>query len=162
MATFEFTFSEDHLIEATRRRRRCQRLGGRLPYILLVAALSIMVAISLGAGDRWFAAVVAACGAVILLTVRRVGEHFARRAFRKLPFHNERVVTSLSPEGFSSRSASGKVQCPWSSFTATHRFADGWVLEQGAVMYWLPVAALTEGTPAEVDDLLRQLDGKSR
>ena len=157
MATFEFVFSEDFLIEAFRRHRQTKatvRYGRILKLFLGACLVGVMVFLAVAAKTLLGASIVLAVLAALIFSPY-LDEILIRRRFRKSPYWNDKLTVTLSAEGISSRGSKGGTQLTWDAITSGRKFDDGFLLFQGpGVSNWLPAKAMTEGTIREVEDLV--------
>lgn len=155
MPTFQFTFSEDHLIQAHRRMQQSRRLRQWIVAVPLFVGAGLMAALTAHAGGI-YVAIAIVLGAILLLPLLRViTEGSIRRNFRKSPFYNDSITAVLTAEGLHSVGQQGSTDLPWSSVTRIRRFPDGWLLFHGPGFgHWFPATTLTEGTVADVESLL--------
>lgn len=157
MPVFEITFSEPFLIEMVRR-YRCSRALARYATLLkgglglcLIALILVCVL-----AKTYIGASVISVFLALLLFSRRFDEFIIARRFRKSPYRDERIRIQLSADGFTATGTKSNAQLSWAVFTKALRFDDGFLLFQGpGVFNWLPVRAITEGTAAGAEELIR-------
>jgi hypothetical protein len=157
-ATYQFTFSEQHLLESFLRYRRT--LWWRRPFyaakgmlaviILLLGLLSVAYGFIFGAGV--FGAVLG-----VMFLAWPIDAFLLRRRFRKSPFHNGEYTYHLYDEGVHVVGRSEDIRLDWSLFTSARRFTDGLLLFQGPHLFtWLPDAFITSSsTTDESRELVR-------
>ena len=157
-ATYQFTFSEAHLLESFLRYRR--QLWWRRPFyaakgvlamiILLLAILSVAYGFVLGAGV--FGAVLG-----IIFLAWPIDAYIIRRRFRKSPFHNAEYIYRLAEDGVHIVSRAEDLRLNWSLFTKVRRFPDGLLMFQGPHLFtWLPDSFITGGSAVdEARELVR-------
>jgi hypothetical protein len=89
----------------------------------------------------------------------------AQRSLRKARQHAAQspgeLMISVDEQGIDAANSGARDRLPWSAFAGASVHPDGVLLNlQSRKWFWLPDAALTDGTPAQVRDLLdRALKG---
>lgn len=148
MAHYRFIFSEEFLIEATRRYRR-QLAWRRIFYGLksVLAFLLLAFGTLLVVMAKWSLFVPFAIFAAVLFVGWPIDVWFMRRRFRNSPFHNDEIAITFSDEGLHVTGRSSDTRSSWSLVTKVRRFHDGFLLFQGPyVFHWLPDTAATDPT----------------
>ena len=155
--TFAITYTEAFLLEALRRDSRCQKKSHRTPakMIALGLLLAVILAVAIQTRNAFpitlLIVLVGMLPAIQLLQNRQTS-----RAFQKSPYRNEQLLIHLSEDGFAAEGTVANQQMSWAAFTSARQFEDGFLLYQGqGVFNWLPASALTAGTVADAELLLR-------
>ena len=147
-ATYQFQFSEAHLLESFLRYRR--QLWWRRPFyaakgllaivVLALAAISVVYGFVLGAGI--FGGVFG-----IMLLAWPIDAWVLRRRFRRSPYHNDQITCRLSDTGVHVSGQNHDARLEWKVFTKARRFRDGLLLFQGPHFFtWLPDSSVANGS----------------
>ncbi|KQZ44077.1 YcxB family protein [Duganella sp. Root1480D1] len=157
-SSFNFCFSEDHLITSLLRYR--QQVWWRRPFIglkwLLALLFSAFLAFVIWRGYGTLAGIT---GGILgmLLAGWPIDKWVSRRRFRKSPFHNDDIALSMSDNGVHIVGRDSEVKIGWATFTKARRFKDGLLLFQGPAYFnWLPdSAAVDAATVTSAQELAR-------
>jgi hypothetical protein len=150
-ASYEFRFSEDHLLQSFLRYRK--QLWWRRPFyaakgllvFVLVALAVVCVATGFVIGAGIFGGVIG-----IALIAWPLDAWVIRRRFRKSPYHDDQISFRLSNDGVVVSGQNHNVRADWNVFTKARRFRDGMLLFQGPHFFtWLPDSAVAVGSSAE-------------
>ena len=159
MSTYQFRFSEEHLLESHRRYRK--QLWWRRPFHVAKGLLAIPI-VALGAfciamgwilGSAIFGAVLG-----IMYLSWPIDAWIIRRRFRKSPYHNEDLTYELADSGVHVVGKQQDVRFTWELFTKSLRFRDGLLLFQGPHLFtWLPDAAIAaDSSVDEAREMVRR------
>jgi len=157
MAGYRILIDDDFLIQAFRKYRR--QHGAR--YVLLavksVGAALLLAVSAFGVVMEMWGLVAFLVPLVFLMFSGHLIDFWRmKRRFRKSPFRNDEAAITLTPDGLHTVSPKSESRQTWAVFTRARRFSDGFILFQGPGLFnWLPDAALTDGTPHEVDAMVR-------
>ena len=152
MAEYRFLFDEGFLIQAFRRYRRQHGTRRVLMAIKVVAAvLLVPLAVFAVAHRVWWLAAFFLALVILMFNAHLIDFFLIKRQFRKSPYRDEHVVITLAAEGVHAVSSKSDSKLTWAVFTKARRFHDGFPV----VFNWLPEPALTEGTAADVESLIK-------
>jgi len=155
MATFEFVFTLEHLLESFRRYRRVSRI---LRWYAHVRIFAVVLLVALAAMASYSAvlpsAVVFLVLALLLLFSRQLGEFVLRQQVRRSPFIDQRYVIHLRPDGVAIEGTLDSAKLAWAAFSQARAFPDGLLLFTGPKIFrWLPFAALVTGDASTANDI---------
>jgi hypothetical protein len=131
---------------------RWVRLAAMLP-----VALGVLAAVRGRTGDALWYAPQAAATLALGIGAPWLAERVYRWSLTRKPHRNELSEVVVSDDGVHARSAHDEERMTWRSVDRVVAYPDGWLLQAGTRMQWLPVSALVdpEAGPA-VDQLLRR------
>jgi hypothetical protein len=158
-ATYDIELTAAHYATALLRFRRQQPdywLRQLLPWAALLPASAAAVFAAL-TESAWEAEAITlaitgflAAAGITYYQRRRLNTHLQRT-----PTFGERIQIILDEHGARSIVRGVASSVSWRSFTRATRFVDGFVLSQGGLDSWLPDAALTGASVADVQRLMQ-------
>ena len=157
MPEYRIRFTEDHLVEMASRYRKQSYARLWLSPIKLLCFLGLAALFAITAYNFILVPSVVVGVFLLLLAVGpRIDYWLMRRRFRSSPFYDCEMHISLSTDGLTSTDPKTRLELKWSAFTKAYRFVDGFLLFSGPqIAYWWPDSALSDGTIADVERLLR-------
>lgn len=158
MPAYEFKFTEEFLIEASRRKMSVnpqRRKVNWMRFAFVICGIFLVITgTSRGNSLEYSTGMVCI---VFFGGVVRIGEYFLRRNWRKSPYCNDQVRLVLDSDGIHGVGGGSSSDVKWSMVTHAYRLPDGFIISQGPQLAnWLPDRALVEGTPEETELLLRE------
>ena len=158
MAQYHYEFSQAYVLQSIARYR--DQLPKRLLRLTLkgVCFLGLTLLVVLGLLAK--AVLVSGLFAffvLLLLLGPRIDYWLLLRRFRKSPFYNNAVVTTLAENSYKCECETAKVELSWRTFTKGYRMRDGFLIfDIYKQFHWWPDSALKEGSVAEVEQLLQK------
>ena len=155
---YAIPLTDDHLVETYAQHRTQQRALLWLAWpIKIICALGLLALLALGVYAKIYALIGFSAFFLLLLAVGpRFDYWYMRRRWRRHPQFNDSLQFEAADSGLSyvTPKSSGTIQ--WSAYTSAVARPLGVLLYVTKWdYYWLPDKAITEGSAAEMRDLLR-------
>ena len=167
MNEYRVSYDENYVLRSIERYRRQRHVYPWFIAVKIVCALGLAALISVviyGAmsspsksGPLMLIGLVLGFFLLLLVQGPRIDYFFLKRKLRRSPFYGDELKIRVSAEGVAVNAPKAETSLKWSAFTRARRLAAGFLLfTEPTVFHWWPDSALTQGTPAEVESLLRQ------
>lgn len=157
MPEYRFKFDEAFLIEAFRKYRK--QHGTRYVSLAMksIAGLLLLALAAFSAWQiNWWLAVFFVALVLLMFNGHLIDYWLIKRRFRRSPYWNDNMVSNLTAEGLHAVGSHSDSKLGWAVFTKARYFRDGFLLFQGPGLFnWLPDAALSDGSRAEVESLIQ-------
>ena len=155
---YAIPLTDDHIVETYAQHRTQQRALLWLAWPLkIICALGLLALLALGVYAKIYVVIGVSAFFLLLLAVGpRIDYWYVRRRWRRHPQFNETLRFDAEDSGLSyvTPKSSGTIQ--WSAYTSAVARPRGVLLYATKWdYYWLPDNAITEGSAAEIRDLLR-------
>jgi hypothetical protein len=152
-ATIEIT---DAYMAESLVRYRYRKSNRLLDGILYAIALYILiVAISSFVMGRWnILSIIMIVSSIVVLFGKffvKIENYFILRRFRDSPLRNQRLLVTLSDEGYRGQSSVGNVKLGWAAYSHALGFTDGVLMFQGkGLFHWIPFRCLEDKADAPI------------